>query len=237
MRQFDAKLVFTSLAPLAPYLRITLLVTVVSATAALLLGAAVAAAKHQRKQGAEGCSQRIHDNSAVCTPSIVMLFLVYYGIPKFSLEVLHKDIDEVNRGVFVVISLSLLFSASMSEAIRSAFEAVPKGQHEAAACAGLNKLQAYRRIVLPQMWYIALPNLGNTVITLLKEGANAFTIGFIDLIGKANLIVSNKNDLGAHSREIYLSAALIYWITVFILERLSAEGRAYPGKRQKGTAA
>ena len=119
----------------------------------------------------------------------------------------------------------------MSEAIRSAFEAVPKGQHEAAACAGLNKLQAYRRIILPQMWYIALPNLGNTVITLLKEGANAFTIGFIDLIGKANLIVSNN--LGAHSREIYLSAALIYWITVFILERLVRKGERILGKGRK----
>lgn len=230
MRQFDAKLVFTSLAPLAPYLRITLLVTVVSATAALLLGAAVAAAKLSGNRALRAAANG-YTTILRCTPSIVMLFLVYYGIPKFSLEVLHKDIDEVNRGVFVVISLSLLFSASMSEAIRSAFEAVPKGQHEAAACAGLNKLQAYRRIILPQMWYIALPNLGNTVITLLKEGANAFTIGFIDLIGKANLIVSNN--LGAHSREIYLSAALIYWITVFILERLVRKGERILGKGRK----
>ena len=230
MRQFDSKLVFTSLAPLAPYLRITLLVTVVSATAALLLGAAVAAAKLSGNRALRAAANG-YTTILRCTPSIVMLFLVYYGIPKFSLEVLHKDIDEVNRGVFVVISLSLLFSASMSEAIRSAFEAVPKGQHEAAACAGLNKLQAYRRIILPQMWYIALPNLGNTVITLLKEGANAFTIGFIDLIGKANLIVSNN--LGAHSREIYLSAALIYWITVFILERLVRKGERILGKGRK----
>ncbi len=230
MRQFDAKLVFTSLAPLAPYLRITLLVTVVSATAALLLGAAVAAAKLSGNRALRAAANG-YTTILRCTPSIVMLFLVYYGIPKFSLEVLHKDIDEVNRGVFVVISLSLLFSASMSEAIRSAFEAVPKGQHEAAACAGLNKLQAYRRIILPQMWYIALPNIGNTVITLLKEGANAFTIGFIDLIGKANLIVSNN--LGAHSREIYLSAALIYWITVFILERLVRKGERILGKGRK----
>ena len=160
-----------------------------------------------------------------------MLFIVYYGIPKFSLQAFGKSLDEWPRGVFVVIGLTLLFSASLSETIRSAYQAVPKGQFEAAYTSGLGWWPTHLRIIYPQTTYIALPNIGNTVISLLKEGSNAFTIGFIDLIGKANLMVSMN--LGARSREIYLSAAFLYLVLVLFLEWLlkRAEGAVGKGRR------
>ena len=234
MRQFDPKTILTTIPVLLPYLWITLAMALVCTVFSLLLGSLVAAAKLSRhgwlrKAGA------LYTGLMRCTPSLVMMFLIYYGVPKLSLEVFHKSIDDWPRGIFVGTALIILFSAPMSEVIRSAWLAVPAGQFEAAAAAGFSRPDTLFRIIIPQMWSVALPNLGSTAITLLKEGANAFTIGFIDLIGKANLVVSNN--LGAHSREIYLAAALIYWAVTFVLERLLAKAEAISarGRREPQT--
>ena len=76
-----------------------------------------------------------------------------------------------------------------------------------------------------------LPNFGNSVIALLKDGAVCFTIGFIDVMGKTNLIV--YLNYGAHSREIYLGLALVYWIISMVLEYVmkSAEKSLGKGRR------
>lgn len=236
MRQFDVTLIFTNIFPLLPYLWVTLGMTLLSGFFGTVLGAFIAAGKLGRHPALRGIANG-YTTLLRCTPSVVLLFIIYYGLPKLSLELFHKDIDDVAKGVFVAVTLSLLFAATMSEIIRSAWRAIPKGQWEAAECAGLSKVSAFRRIIFPQLFLIALPNVGNAVIGLLKEGALAFTIGFIDLIGKANLMVSMN--LGAHSREIYLSAALLYWITIFLLERLLllAEHGLDKNRRAAGTAA
>ena len=74
-----------------------------------------------------------------CTPSIVMMFLVFYGLPEVLLGVFGIDINSWNRLYFVVIALSLLFSAPCSEIMRSAYLAVAKVQREAASASALRK--------------------------------------------------------------------------------------------------
>src|SRR5699024_1569244 len=120
-----------------------------------------------------------------CTPSIVLLFLVYYGIPAFFEGIFSLDLQDVHTGIFVVITFSLQFAAMMAEVIRSAIEAVDPGQYEAGVSVGLTSAQTYRRIVFPQAFIVAIPNFGNGLISVLQEGALAYTIGFIDIVGKA----------------------------------------------------
>ena len=215
MREFDISVVWKSVPKLLPYVFVTIYATVIAFILALLLGSLIAAGKLSKNPVARALANG-YTTVMRCTPTIVMLFIVFYGIPKFSLQVFGKSLDEWPRAVFVILGLTLLFSASLSETIRSAYQAVPKGQFEAAYTSGLGWWSAHFRIIYPQMTYIALPNIGNTVISLLKEGSNAFTIGFIDLIGKANLMVSMN--LGARSREIYLSAAMLYLVLVLLIE-------------------
>lgn len=117
-----------------------------------------------------------------------MMFLVFYGLPEVLLGAFDIDINSWNRLNFVVIALSLLFSAPCSEIMRSAYLAVAKVQREAALSIGLTEAQAFRRIVLPQALVSALPNLGNSFILLMKEGALAYTIGIVDIMGKGQLI-------------------------------------------------
>ncbi len=153
-----------------------------------------------------------------CTPSIVLLFIVYYGIPKLALGLFGLDLNFTSKLVYVVISLSLIYSATLSEIIRSAYLALGRSQYEAALSIGLTPFQAVRRIMLPQGLVIALPNLGNSLISLFKEGSLAFTIGLIDMMGAGNLIISRN--YGAYSLETYIALAIIYWLITLLLEGL-----------------
>ncbi|WP_252891716.1 ABC transporter permease subunit [Thermoclostridium stercorarium] len=85
-----------------------------------------------------------------CTPPIVLLFIVYYGLPELLLSTAGIDINNVNKGVFVLVTYTLLYGATISEIMRSAYESVDKGQWEAAVSIGLSPFQAFYRIMLPQ---------------------------------------------------------------------------------------
>lgn len=152
-----------------------------------------------------------------CTPSIVLLFLVFYGLPVLARE-FHVRLEDMSRAYFAIIAFSMIFGAYISEVFRAAYLAVPKGQYEAAVSIGLSPWQAFRQVMLPQSAVVALPNFGNSTVNLLKEGALASTIGLIDLLGKGNLIIAQH--YGAYALEIYLACLFIYWGVTSVVSSL-----------------
>src|SRR5699024_2415992 len=152
-----------------------------------------------------------------CTPSIVLLFLVYYGIPSIG-KVFGINLNDLESIIFVVTAFSLQFAAIISEVIRSAYLSVDKGQYEAGVSVGLKPFHVYRRIIVPQAIVTALPNLGNSLISLLQEGALAYTIGFIDIVGKAELIIASNYN--THALEVFIALAIIYWVLSIMIEQL-----------------
>lgn len=150
-----------------------------------------------------------------CTPPIVLIFLVFYGLPRFLEWWLGIDVNGWSRSVFVILAMTLLFAASISEVFKSSYLALPKGQLEAGLSIGLSELQTFVRILLPQAFRIALPNITSAVINLLKDIALAYTIGLVDLMGEGNLIISRH--MGNYSLETYTAVAVIYWILALIL--------------------
>lgn len=167
-----------------------------------------------------------------CTPSIVILFIVFYGIPKLFRAVFNIQIDFWPKIIFVIIALTLLYGAQLAEIIRSSYEAVGKGQFEAGISIGLTPFQTLRRIVIPQAVIYALPNFGNSLIALLKEGSLAYTIGLIDIMGAGNIFIARN--YGAYALETYIALAIVYWIMTLIvengfklLEKRLSKGRVY----------
>jgi len=151
-----------------------------------------------------------------CTPVLVQLFLVFYGLPQVLL-VFHIDINDWDALVFALLTFSLHIAAFLSEMIRSSFLAVGKDQFDAAYSIGMSYLQAMRRIILPQMAVHALPNFGNNAITLLKETSVAFTIGVVDMMGQARIYLGNN--YGMNMFEIYILISLFYWLICIAIER------------------
>lgn len=218
-RAFDIGMIAQVLPDLLAYLDVTLFVALVSIALGSLLGGLLAWANL-------GGSALLRWSALAyvyvmrCTPSIVLLFIVFYGLPKITEAAVRYDMNDLHRAVFAIITFTLLFGAYISEVFRAAYSAVPRGQYEAAVSAGLTPFQAFRHVILGQAALVALPNFGNATINLLKEGSLAYTIGLIDMIGKGNLIIAQN--FGAYGIEVYLAALLIYWVLVLLLEQVFA---------------
>lgn len=216
-RPFSPVQIYKSFLKIIPYAGVTFGVVL----GTIILGMALAILLFAQKQSKKRWVRSIADgyiNIIRCTPSIVLLFIVYYGIPKIALVLFDIDLNFSSKIIYVVISLSLIYSASLAEIIRSAYLALGKAQYEAALSIGLTPLQAIWRVMIPQGIVVALPNLGNSLISLFKEGSLAFTIGLIDMMGAGNLVISLN--YGAYSLETYIALAIIYWILTFVIEQL-----------------
>lgn len=150
------------------------------------------------------------------TPSLIQLFVVYYGLP-IIFKLAGVDIQQWSRTGFAILTLVLHNGAYLSEVMRPAYLAVDKGQHDAADSIGLTGTQKFFRIICPQVVPIALPSLGNLLIDLIKDTSILFTIGVVDLMGKAKLIISN--DYGVGQLKVYVTIAVIYWIISIIAEK------------------
>ena len=215
-RAFDIGMIGQVLPQLLTYLDVTLLVGFISIALGSLLGGTLAWANLSGAAPLRWASVS-YVYVMRCTPSIVLLFIVFYGLPKLADAALGYDMNALHRAVFAIITFTLLFGAYISEVFRAAYKAVPRGQYEAAVSAGLTPFQVFVHIMLPQAAIIALPNFGNSTINLLKEGSLAYTIGLVDMIGRGTLVIAQN--YGAYAIEIYFAAMLIYWVLVLLLEQ------------------
>lgn len=216
-RPFYPEKIFETIPVLLPYLLVTFEILIGTIIVGFILGFFLAKGSLSKNKVSRKISGFIV-NAFRCTPSIVMLFVVFYGLPTLFWALFKIDINNWSKAFFVISAMGLLFSASASEIMRSSYLSVAKGQREAALTSGLTETQAFTKIILPQAFLVSLPNLGNSFIALLKEGSLAYTIGLIDLMGKGNLIISMN--FGGYAIETYISQAIIYWVLTFILERL-----------------
>jgi len=200
-------------------LPVTLEITVVSMTLALLLALAVALIRIYRVPVLQRLAG-LYVSFMRGTPLLVQIYLAYYGLPK-TLDALHAaggwsiDVSGIPAIVFIYFALTLNVGAYASETIRAAILAVDRGQLEAALSVGMTRWQGLRRIVLPQAFAVALPSLGNTGIGLLKDTSLAFLISVVELMGEAKIQAAR----GLQLFEVYLVVALVYWAVCIAIER------------------
>lgn len=140
------------------------------------------------------------------TPMLVQLLIIFYGLPLVLAAVGVQEAVRWDKMVFVYAAFALNETAFLSEIFRSAILAVPAGQLEAAYAVGLTRWQAYRRIVLPQAWRIALPGFGADFIALFHGTSLAFLVGVIDIMGRAQALGASTH----HALEGYLFVALLF---------------------------
>jgi L-cystine transport system permease protein len=117
----------------------------------------------------------------------------------------------------VLVAISIFAIMNISETIRGALISVDKGQYEAAYSIGLTRMQALRRIILPQAFPVAVPALCNNFIGLIKGSSLAFIISVTDLMNGA-LITATSN---YKYLEAYVASAIVYWVICITIEKVS----------------
>ncbi|KFF55739.1 cysteine ABC transporter permease [Bacillus subtilis] len=147
------------------------------------------------------------------TPIMVQLFIVFYGIPVLT-GLIGIDTSKMDPFYAAVATYALSNAVAAAEIIRAGVGSVDKGQTEAAYSIGLSGSQAFRRIVLPQALVQAFPNMGNMVISSLKDTSLAFSIGVMDMSGRGQTLITSSN----HSLEVYIALSIVYYAVAVLFE-------------------
>ncbi|MBK1664590.1 ABC transporter permease [Rhodospirillum rubrum] len=165
-------------------------------------------------------------------PELLVVLIMYYGAEALVRwlvnDVLALDVAvSISPYVGGVLSLGLIFGAYASEVFRGAILAIPRGHVEAARAFGMGPLLTYRRIILPQVWRVALPGLGNLFLVSLKDTALVSAIGLNELMRSANIAGRSTRDYFTFllvAAFLYLAMTMVSMAVIALLERRANRG-------------
>lgn len=186
------------------FFTMTIPLTALSFTLALLIAVVTAMIQYAHVRGLQRAC-RIYIWIVRCTPLLVQLYLVYYGLPSAGIY--------LDAFPTVVLVFGFNEGAYMAETVRAAMEAVPSGQMEAGYCVGMNYMQIMGHVVLPQAFRTAFPSLFNSLISMVKETSLASTITVTEMFRQAIVI----NGRVYETLALYTEVALIYLVFCSLL--------------------
>lgn len=114
---------------------------------------------------------------------LVLLFWVYFALPLAGLE--------LSKTWSAVLAIGLNIGAYGGEIVRSALQAVPRGQYEASIALNVSPFHRLCLIVLPQAIARMLPPMGNLWIEMLKSTSLVYFITMTDLTYEAMILRNN----------------------------------------------
>lgn len=176
----------------------TILVTLACAGAALVVGLAAALLGRLRFRSlAAAIAAFIYLFRAI--PVLVLLFLVYFGLPAIGLR--------VSPLLAMVLSLGTISGAYLAEVFRGAMNAVDPEEMLAAEAMGMSRLQAFGHIMVPQALRMAVPGMVNEFTAILKYSPFAFTVGIPEIMKEAMTLAA----VTLRGLEIYLAVGILYF--------------------------
>ena len=133
-------------------------------------------------------------------PVLVLLFIVFFGLPGIGLE--------VSPLLAMMLSLGLITGAYLAEVFRAGFNGIDPNEILAAEARGLRRRGILVAIELPQMLRFAVPGMLNEFTTVLKYSPFAYTVGIPDVMKQAMTLASTT----LRGLEIYLAVGVIYFL-------------------------
>ena len=152
-------------------------------------------------------------------PAILQVFIMYYSLPYLIAPILSAVTGSVVKPFDVspywtaYIFFIIYQTAYQSENIRGALLSVDRGQLEAALAVGLSYYQAYKRIILPQAFAVAVPSFFTYYLHGIKSLALLFTIKIVDIFAAADIFAA----VYSRRTEPYVADAIIYWLLCVVL--------------------
>ncbi|MER8438831.1 ABC transporter permease subunit [Mesorhizobium sp. M1312] len=158
-------------------------------------------------------------------PLLILLFLVYYGMPRIAWLRGGLFWDLVLSSPFrtAVFVLSINNAAYLAEMIRGGLKMVPRGLLEAAVALGMTRKRAFFRVHAPLALRSILGNLGNETVAVIKASAITSVITVHDLMGGPTILGKIHLD----PLTPLLVVGLIYILIVQIIDHLITRLQAH----------
>lgn len=139
------------------------------------------------------------------TPLIVLLFLMYYGLPQWGLKIPPFWV--------AVIGFTMNVAAYNAAYLTTAFHGLDPAEMEAARAQGFSPFAVFRLIVLPQVLRSSIPALTNQCIGNLKDSSVAFLIQYTEFFARVQELASTNFQFF----KAYLFAAVVYLVLVSVI--------------------
>lgn len=158
---------------------------------------------------------RIYLEAFRIIPTLVWLFIFYFGVTT-ALDV------NLSGEVVSIIVFSLWGAAEMGDIVRGALQSLPKHQIESGKALGLNYVQLYRYILIPQAIRRMIPGTINLATRMVKTTSLVVLIGVIDVVKIGQQIIeSSRFEFPTASFWIYGCIFFLYFIICYPLSKIS----------------
>jgi polar amino acid transport system permease protein len=144
-------------------------------------------------------------------PGILVIFMLGFGGPGLGLAGIPVD-----TFFWAVVTLTLLYSAYVSEVFRAGIDSIHPSQDAAARSLGLTRTQALRYVVVPQAVRRVIPPLLNDFIGLQKDTVLVSFIGLIEIFRTAQI-----RQAATFNFTPYLAVALVFVVITIPLARFT----------------
>jgi len=186
----------------------TLLVTLVCSATAIVFGLVMISVRSVGGQ----LARLLVDAVVYCLrgiPVLVLLFLVYFGLPLVGLKVVPL--------AAMAFSLGLIGGAYVTEVFRGALDSVDPVELMAAESMGMTRLQIFGYVQMPQMLRFSAPGVLNEFTSILKYSPFAYTVGIPEITKQATVLASQT----LQGAEIYLAVGVLYFLIYRLLLALA----------------
>lgn len=182
-------------------LKISLISVLISIPGGIILGALMT-----WKNPVTKAILRIYLEFIRIMPQMVLLFIVFFGTTR----VFGWNLSGESASVIV---FSLWGTAEMSDLVRGALISIPKHQYESSEALGLNKVQTYRYIIIPQTLRRLVPLSINLITRMIKTTSLILMIGVVEVLKVAQQIIEANRMVSPNAAfGIYLVVFLLYFI-------------------------
>ncbi|MDQ1375381.1 MAG: glutamate transport system permease protein [Actinomycetota bacterium] len=142
-------------------------------------------------------------------PVLLFILFAYNGLPKLGID--------LSKAQYLILALVAYNSAVLGEIFRAGILSLDRGQTEAAYAVGLSYWSAMRLVVLPQALRRMVPAIVSQLVTLLKDTALGFIIGYEELLRRGQL----SGFFSGNLLPSLIVASLIYIAVNIVLGRMA----------------
>ncbi len=164
-------------------LKLTLLITLLSAIVAAVLGLVFAVAR-RAKSLLVAMPVTFFVEFIRGTPLLVQLYFIFYVLPGAGIL--------LSPLVAGVIGMGLHYATYTAEVYRAGIENVARGQWEAARATNLTTRQTWVHVIIPQAVPPMIPALANYLIALFKETPLLSAITVLEMMNQAKLVANSS---------------------------------------------
>lgn len=148
-------------------------------------------------------------------PQMVLLFLVYFGTTK----ALGINLEAETASIIV---FSFWGTAEMADLVRGALLSIPIIQYESSLSLGLNKMQTYFFVIVPQIIRRMLPLSINLITRMIKTTSLVMMIGIVEVLKTGQQIIEANRKFSPNAAfGVFLVIFLLYFVACWPISMLS----------------